>query len=514
MRHKEHPRRASHAPLKGATPTARQSRFRGVSGLSRFTPAGLVLAALLTGCAAVGPDHETPAVALDERFINAGATGSNAQAPGEDIARFWRGFNDPALDALIERALSANTDIRLAQARLQEARALQGEADAAARPGVGIEGSAQRSVAPQTQQPGASRSERTGNSFDASFIAGWELDLFGRVRRTREAAAAQVSASEAGHAAHTAVAAEVARDYLQLRGLQERLRVTEASLLNQRESLRITEARLEAGRARQLDVAGARALVASTEALLPALQAGIEAAAYRLATLTAQPPRTVLADLALPRPLPSLPVTDLATLPVGTPQQWLQRRPDVIAAERQLAAATAGIGIARSELYPSVSLSGLLGFNAARLGDLFTSDAARYALGVGLSWTPFDFGAIRSRVAASEARAQQGLVVFEQTVALALEETEGAFSGFNRNAQRAERLMEAARHADEAAQLARARFEAGVTDFQAVLQAEREVLSIREQLVQAQVGTAAALVAVYRAIGGGWTAATANTAMR
>src|SRR5690606_1900697 len=157
----------------------------------------------------------------------------------------------------------------------------------------------------------------------------------------------------------------------------------------------------------------ARALVASTEALLPVLQAGVEAAAYRLATLSAQPPRAALAELSTQRPLPSLPVTDPAALPVGPPQEWLQRRPGVIAAERRLAAATAGIGIARSELYPRISLSGLLGFNAARLGDLFTSDAARYALGVGLSWTPFDFGAIRSRVAASEARAQQGLVVFE-----------------------------------------------------------------------------------------------------
>lgn len=468
------------------------------------------LAALLAGCAAVGPDHQTPAVALDERFINAGATsatmGSNTQAPGDDIARFWRGFNDAQLDALIERALAANTDIRLAQARLQEARALQGEADSASRPGVGIDTSAQRSVTPLTQQPGASRSERTGNSFDASFVAAWEIDLFGRVRRTREAAAAQVSASEAGlHAAHTAVAAEVVRYYLELRGLQERLRVTDASLVNQRESLRITEARFEAGRANQLDVSGARGLVASTEAVLPALQAQIDASALRLATLTAQAPRKVLADLAQPQPLPSLPVTDLATLPVGTPQQWLQRRPDVTAAERRLAAATAGIGIARSELYPRVSLSGLLGFNAPRLSDLFSSDAARYALGVGLTWTPFDFGAIRSRIAASEARSQQALVQFEQTVALALEETEGAFSAFNRNAQRVSRLEEAARHADDAAQLARARFEGGVTDFQAVLLAEREVLGIREQLVQARVAQAGALVVVYRAIGGGWT---------
>lgn len=471
---------------------------------ARFTT--LAVATLLAGCAAVGPDHQSPSVALDAGFINAGATGTNSQAPGEDIARFWRGFKDPRLDALMDRALAANTDVRLAQARLQEARALQGEADAASRPGVGIDASAERSVRPLTQQPGTSRSERTGNTYDASFVAAWELDFFGRVRRTREAAAAQVSASEAGlHAAHTALAAEVVRYYLELRGLQERLRVTEASLVNQRDSLRITEARFEAGRANQLDVAGARALVASTEAVLPALQTQLEATAFRLATLSAQPPRNVLADLAQPQPLPTLPVTDLATLPVGTPQQWLQRRPDVTAAERRLAAATAGIGIARAELYPSVSLSGLLGFNAPRLGDLLDSEGARYSLGLGLSWTPFDFGAIRSRIAASEARSQQALVQFEQTVALALEETEGAFSAFNRNGQRVQRLEQAARHADEAAQLARTRFEGGVTDFQAVLLAEREALGIREQLVQAQVGSASALVAVYRAIGGGWS---------
>ncbi|MBX3609862.1 MAG: efflux transporter outer membrane subunit [Hydrogenophaga sp.] len=482
--------------------------------LSSLALAALVVVSL-AGCAAVGPDYQKPATPLDASFINAGASGTNAQAPADDIAQFWRGFNDPVLNALIERAVAANTDVRLAQARLQEARALQGEADASALPGVGIEGNAQRSVAPQTQQPGASRSARTSNSFDANFIAGWEIDLFGGVRRTREAAAAQVSASEAGvHAAQTAVAAEVARNYLALRGLQERQRVTEANLANQRESLRITEARLEAGRARQLDVAGARALVASTEAVLPALQTQIETTALRLATLTAQSPRQVLGNLATPQPMPTLPVTDLATLPLGTPEQWLQRRPDVAVAERQLAAATAGIGIARSELYPRLSLSGLLGFNAARLGDLFTSDAARYAVGIGVSWTPFDFGTIRSRIAASEARTTQRLVVFEQTVALALEETEGAFSAFNRNTQRSERLQEAARHADEAAQLARARFEGGVTDFQTVLQAEREVLAIRDQLVQAQVDTAASLVAVYRAIGGGWTPSVSTQAAR
>ena len=478
---------------------------------------GLLAAAtlLLAGCAAVGPDHQRPAPDLGDGFVQPGSTARNAQPVSADIATFWRGFNDPTLSALIELAIDANTDVRIAQARLQEARAGLDEAAAAGRPGVGVSGSVERSVQPLTQRPGTTRSERTGTSYDASFIASWEIDLFGGLRRANEAAGARVSASEAGiHAARTSVAAEVARTYLALRGLQERQRVTEASLTNQREALRITQARVDAGRNTELDLARARGLVAGTEAALPALQTEVDRSVLRLATLTAQPPRAVFAQLSAPAPLPTLPVTDLAALPVGTPQAWLQRRPDLIAAERQLAAATADIGVATASLYPRLTLSGLLGFNAPRLGDLFDSASARYAAGAGISWTPFDGGATRARIRGSEARAQQSLAVFDQTVALALEETEGAFSAYTRNTQRADRLDEAARQADEAARLARIRYDAGVTDFLAVLDAEREVLTNRDQLVQARVGTATALVNVYRALGGGWTPPAAEQAAR
>ncbi|HEU4460476.1 MAG TPA: TolC family protein [Methylibium sp.] len=480
-----------------------------------FRITALAAAALLAGCA-LGPDYQRPASTLDgSGFVNAGASAVNAQPASADIASFWRGFGDPALNGLIERALTANGDVRIAQARLQEARANQGEADAAARPGLGLTGGVTRSVTPITQQPGFSRSERTGTVYDAGFVANWELDLFGRFRRQSEAAAALVSASEAGlYAAHTSIAAEVARNYLELRGLQQRLQVTEAGLVNQRSAFDLTSKRLDAGRGTQLDVARASALVASTEAQLPALQSGIELAAFRLATLTAQPPRAVLAQLGTPAPMPGLPATDLATLPLGTPEQWLQRRPDVISAERQLAASTASIGVAKTELFPRLSLSGLLGLNAATAGNLGKSESGIYSLGVGVTWTPFDLGAIRSRIAATEARAQQSLANYEQTVALALEETEGAFSGFNRNAQRADKLDVAARSAEEAADLARKRFDAGVTDFLVVLDAEREVLSQRDQLVQARVATATSLVGVYRALGGGWSAPDAALAAR
>lgn len=473
-------------------------------------------AMVLAGCAAVGPDYRPPAVPLAESgFIGVGVPALDSRPVPEDIASFWRGFGDAALTALVERAVQANGDVRVAQARLQEARALQDETDAATRPGLGIDTSVQRAVAPQTQQPGASRSARTGNTFDASFIAGWEIDLFGRLRRGSEQAAALAEAGEAGvAAARTAVAAEVARNYLELRGLQQRLQFTQDSLVNQRDALRITQARVDNGRGTQLDLARAQGLVAGTEAAVPALQSAIERTVFRLATLTAQSPRVLLSSLATPAPLPGLPVTDLARLPVGTPEQWLQRRPDLIVAERQVAAATAGIGIARSELYPRISLSGLLGLNAATLSGLASGDALRYSVGAGLSWTPFDLGAIRSRIRGSEARAAQSLASFEATVGAALEETEGAFSSYTRNAQRADRLALATRSATEAAQLARLRYDAGVTDFLAVLDAEREVLSQRDQLVQAQVGTATALVAVYRALGGGWTPPGATAAAR
>ncbi|MGA0611442.1 efflux transporter outer membrane subunit [Caldimonas sp. KR1-144] len=465
----------------------------------------LAAAVFAAGCA-VGPDYQRPASAMDGSFLNVGAARNNDAAPSADIASFWRGFNDAALNALVERALSANGDVRIAQARLQEARANQGVADAEWLPSIGAQANAGRSVTPRYQAPTLSRSERTGSAYDASFVANWELDLFGRARRGAEAAAAQVSASEAGlYAAHTAVSAEVARNYLELRGLQQRFTVTEAALENQRSSLQLTEARLDAGRATQLDLERARTLTENTAAALPALQAAIDRTIFRLATLTAQSPRFLREQLGAPAPIPTLPVTDLSTLPVGTPEAWLQRRPDLVASERQLAAATASIGIAKADLFPRLSLSGLLGLAAASAGDLGESASRIYSVGAGMTWTLIDFGRVRGRIAASEARAQQALASYEQTVATALEETEGALTQFTRDAQRSERLANAAHSADEAARLARLRYETGVTDFLAVLDAEREALSTRDALVQSQTSNAASLVAVYRALGGGWS---------
>jgi outer membrane protein, multidrug efflux system len=475
---------------------------------------GLLLLSMASGCAIVGPDYQAPTPALDAAFIGAGVAKPNANPVAADIATFWRGFNDAELNALVDRALQANGDVRVAQARLQESRAAQSEIDASTLPSVGVAANSSRSVTPQSQARGLSRSKRTGSAFDAGFIANWEIDFFGRAQRAKESAAAQLDSSSANlGAALTSVAAEVARNYLELRGLQLRFQVTQAALAVQRQSLAIAQARLDAGRGTQLDLERALTLTAGTEAALPGLLAAIDISSYRLATLTAQPPAPLRSRLTqTPTGLPVLPITDLALLPLGTPQQWMARRPDVAAAERQLAAATADIGVATGELYPSISLSGILGLASTRLGNLGNSESQRYSAGAGITWTLLDFGRIRSRIAASEARALQRLATYEQTLATALEETEGAFAQFSRNAQRRESLARAERAAAEAARLAQLRYEAGITDFLAVLDADRELLVARDALALGDTASATSLVAVYRTLGGGWTVPVAATA--
>lgn len=446
---------------------------------------------LLAACA-TGPNYEPPKPSIDAAFMQPAAT-------GEPVAAFWRGFNDPALDGLIAAAMAANGDVKVAQARLAEARANLGFADANRLPTLGV-------------SAGAGRGNAVGDPVDNYVTVGaalnWELDFFGRVARERESAIAQVQAGEAGiEAAQRIVGAEVASHYAALRGLQQRLRVAEESLVVQRATLKIVETRAELGRGTPLDVARARSLVETTEASIPALQAAIERLVFRLATLTGQPPRATAASLAEAKLLPTIATTDLSSLAAGTPATLLQRRPDVRVAERQLAAASAGIGVARADLYPRISLSGLLGFTNNKVSGLFDSDARSTNLGAALAWTPLDFGRVRSRIAASEARQQAALATWEQTVANAIEETETALSAYTRSAQQTARLEAAARHAEEAARLARIRFEAGASDFLTVLDAERSVLAARDALVQAQAGTVGSLVGVYRALGGGWTAA-------
>jgi outer membrane protein, multidrug efflux system len=473
----------------------------------KWVPVALAAAAV-AGCAS-GPDYRAPALPMAASFVNAPALASPLQtADAATLANFWAQFGDPGLDRLVQTALQANLDVRIAQARLVEAQATLQGTQADALPSFGAQASATRSLAPEWQQPGASRSQRTGTVYSPAGIMNWELDLFGRNARASESAAALVSAQTLGvGGAQAAVVAAVARNYLNLRGLQQRLTFAEDSLINQRETLRLTEVRLAAGRGTQFDVARARNQVATTAATVPALHAQAAVAVHRLATLTSLPQADVTQSLAQRSPLPGLPVTDLARLPIGGPEALLRRRPDIQVAERQLAASSAEVGVAVADRFPRISLSGLLGLNSNRAGDLSSSGAGVYSLGASLSWTAFDFGRITARVQASEARTSRSLLVYEQTVLTALEETENALSGYTRSAQQAAELTTAARSAQEAATIARNRFAAGSIDQLSVLDVERQLLAARDQLAQVDTATAVALVDIYRALGGGWQSA-------
>jgi multidrug efflux system outer membrane protein len=453
------------------------------------------MALALAGCAAV-PTPQPALPPLPASFAN---RPEEAQA-GVPAAAFWRGFQDPQLDALVARALEANLDLRRAVARLRETRALARQADARLLPELGATGSAAR----VRDFSGPDDSVRPGHgAYALGLDLRWEVDLFGRLSGERQAAQVSALAGEAElQAVRLSVSADVTRNYFELRGLQERLRVARAALQTQQAVLRLVQARLEVGRGTALDTERARALVQRTAANVPELEAALQRTRYRLAVLCGHAPTELDAALQEQRPLPGL--RSVALGGIGSPEELLRRRPDVRAAELEVAAAAARAGVARAALFPRVTLGGTLGHNASRLGALDDESTYIYNLGAQLAWTLLDFGRQRALIAAADARSEAVLRSYERTVLGVLEETEGALSDYTRSQQRAQLLFDAARAAEAAAAIARGRFEAGVIDFLAVLDAERESLAARDQLAQSQSGAAVALVAVFKALAGGW----------
>ena len=479
-------------------------KHTSIRDISRRRPLAAAIGATLalSGCITVGPDYHAPDNAtVPSAYVNAVA-GAPAAAGAVDVAVFWTGFHDEILNTLMQQAITANPDLRIAQARLQEARANLLGAEAASRPGVALAAGTNREVIGQTLFPG-DRASRT-KTIDTVDLpdARWEIDLFGKFARGREAAGALVAASEAGvQAAQVSLAGELASTYFTLRGTQQQLQIAEAALRNQQDNLTLVNSLEQLGRGTALDTARARALVASTQATLPGYQAAIARSAYRIAVLTGQPPKAAEALVAQPKPLPGL--APLAN--VGAPAQLLRQRPDIRVAERQLAAANAGIGVATAALFPSISLTGMLGLNAGSLATLPRNDAFIYNFGAALSWTPFDFGSLRSQIRANEARTNAALATYEKTVLVALEDVDDALVTYSRTQQQQDSLQRAVEASTEAARLAQARYEAGKTDFLSVLDAQRSLLSDQDRLSQSQTAAATSLVAVYKALGGGWS---------
>jgi multidrug efflux system outer membrane protein len=461
---------------------------------------------LLAGCA-VGPAYRAPKTAVAGAFANGAQTNLSG---GEAVATWWRGFNDPKLDELVDRALSTNHDLRIATANLREARALRRQAlfDLLPTPNASASYANTRlSQAAVFGIPGADRHEEL---YDAGFDATWELDFFGRVRRSVQAGTAEAQAAEATRRdAQVTLISEVARNYFELRGAQNELAVAHRNADNQRETLNITQARLEGGRGTELDVARARAQLNSTLAGIPPLETAVARAIHRLGVLTGQPPTALVAELKEPAPLPALP----ALVAISSPEALLRRRPDVRAAERALAAATARIGIATADMFPRVTFNGRIGLEAKTISGLGQAGADTWSFGPHISWAALDLGHVRARIQAADARAEAALAAYERTVLTTLEETENALVDFGREQSRRDFLRESEQASETAATLARQRYENGATDFLTVLDAERVLLEAQDQLAISQTRSATALVTVYKSLGGGWENET-NSATR
>ncbi|WP_036206092.1 efflux transporter outer membrane subunit [Novilysobacter arseniciresistens] len=463
--------------------------------------AASLLALSLAACM-VGPDHVRPSLPASGEFTHEPAADPLAVAPQPaPDADFWNAFDDPLLTRLVDEALLANHDLRIALTRYDRANALLRGARFDAFPTLTASGQASDTRASADQMPGATRDQRDGESYSAGIDMAWELDLFGRVRRNVEANRAGTAAAAADLAAlQVAIVAEVARSYIDLRGLQERLQVARDNADNQRETLRIVQARLDAGSATGFDRARASAQLEATLARVPALEAEAAVMMNRLAVLAGKTPGALAVDLATPTGLPTLP----APVDPGTPGELLRRRPDIAAAEHRLHAATARIGVATADLFPRFTLGGLIGSQAIDAGDLFERDSEARVVALGIDWSFLDIGRVRARIAAADADAAGELARYQKTVALALEETENALVRHARTRAEDRHLQQAAADSTRAAELARLRYDAGATGLLEVLDAERTRLQAQDALADVRTRAANSAVAVYKAMAGGW----------
>ena len=457
-------------------------------------------AALLAACT-VGPDYVRPTPQEPATFVRADATQSAAVPAAPDDA-FWERFGDAELTSLVEEALVANHDLRIALARYDRANALLRGAKFDQIPTIVAQGTASESRLSADQAPGVSREGRDGvESYDIGVAAAWELDVFGRVRRNLEASRADAQAWAQDLASvQVAIVGDVARAYFELRGLQERLRIANDNADNQQETLRLVQARFDAGRGTEFDTSRARAQLEGTRAIVPLLEAQVAVTQHRLAVLTGRTPDALVRELDVVAPLPALP----DRLDAGTPGDLLRRRPDVAAAESRLHAATAQIGVQTADLFPRFTLGGLIGSQAADASALFERDSETRFVALGIDWSFLDAGRVRARIAAADADAEGELARYRQAVLLALEDTENALVRHAKARVEDKHREQAALDSTNAARLARVRYDAGAVDLFEVLDAERTRLQAQDAFADARTRTATSVVALYRAMAGGW----------
>lgn len=465
--------------------------------LSILTPVLTVF--VVAGCA-VGPNYRAPK-------MNAPAQWSETLGGGETnhsdlVAAWWKTFNDAELDSLIERAVRSNLDLRIAEGRVREARAQRGIASADLWPSANASGSYTRerfsgNGFPPIPPPFPLESDLYQAGFDAS----WEIDVFGGKRRALEAARADVSAAEFGRRdALVTLLGEVARNYVETRGYQRRLEIARQNIKAQQEALALTRERFNNGLTSDLDVTQAAALLSTTEAEVPSLESSLKAAIHRLGVLLGQPPGALLEELSQEAAIPAAP----PEVPVGLPSELLRRRPDVQRAERELAATTARIGVATADLFPKFSLTGTVALQSVSASDWFEGGSRFWSAGPTVQWRIFDAGRIRANIRVQNAREEQALARYEQTVLGSFEDVENALTAYAKEQTRRRSLADAVKSNQDSLHLANQLYANGLANFLNVLDAERSLYQAEDQLVQSERSVSANLIALYKALGGGW----------
>ena len=466
----------------------------------------LALTSFWFGGCAVGPNYHKPEVSTPAQWgepLASGETNSVASTAG-----WWRNFHDSELDSLVGRAVKSNLDLQIAQARVKEARAEYGVAVGNLWPSVDASGSYAHQRQSQNQPllasvPPSFDIPLGNNVFQSGFDASWEIDVFGGQRRAVESAKAQVSAIEFGERdVLVSLLGDVAVNYVEARGYQRQLEIANENIQAQEQSLAITQRRFEHGLVSNLDVQQASTLLASTRATVPTLETSLAASIHRLGVLLGQPPEALQTELSTVAPIPAAP----PEVPVGLPSELLLRRPDVAQAERQFAAATANIGVAKADLFPKFSLTSAAGLESVSASDWFEAGSRYWSAGPTVQWNIFDGGRIRANIRVQDARQEEALDTYEKTALSAFEDVENALVAYAKEQVRRRSLEDAVKSSQESLHLANKLYANGLTDFINVLDAERSLYEAEDALANSDIAVSADVVALYKSLGGGWEA--------
>ena len=458
-----------------------------------------LFAAVFTGCT-VGPDYHSPSTTMPARWAPpmamAASAPSQTVAKSHEVADWWKTFGDPVLDKLVAEAVSGNLTLQQAEARIRQARASRGVTEAAWWPDLNATADYRRTRTPNGQGGGIE-----ANQYRAGFDSVWELDVFGATSRAVEASDANIIAAvEDRRNVLVTLLGDVALNYIDLRGAQERIKLAQNNLLTQQRTLDVTRRQFAGGFVAGLDVANAEAQVASTRSIIPGLESQARQDIYALAVLLGREPGALIEQLTPSAPIPTTP----PEVPVGLPSELLRRRPDIRRAEAQLHASTALIGVAVADLYPRFSLTGNIGVSSGTLAGLGNLNNQNWGIGPSASWQLFSAGRVQSNILVQKALRDQSTLAYRQTVLTALGEVESALVAYAKDQERRAAQYDSVVANRRAAALSRQLYEAGQIDFLNVLNSARSLLVVEDAYSQSTSRVAADLVALYKALGGGW----------